>query len=168
MEEGNTATATARKAFTVWGEPKGKGRPRFAAGMRPYTPDGTRAYEEMIAWEYSRQCGGMLTEHGLVRMTIKAYHGIPKAARRKDRALMASGVIRPLKKPDMDKIAKIYADALNGLAYHDDTQIVVLSCMKFYSDEPRVDVVLEEAQPSGVSGSVRECPKVSRNGRAHG
>jgi Holliday junction resolvase RusA-like endonuclease len=154
MKEENRAAA-ARKAFTVRGEPKGKGRPRFAAGMRPYTPEATRAYEEMIAWEYSRQCGGMLTEHGPVRMTIKAYHGIPKSARRKDRTLMASGVIRPLKKPDMDNIAKIYADALNGLAYHDDTQIVALACMKFYSDEPRVDVVLEEAQPSGASGNGR-------------
>lgn len=33
-------------------------------------------------------------------------------------------------------------DALNKVAYHDDTQIVSLSMEKFYSDSPRVEVTI--------------------------
>ena len=32
--------------------------------------------------------------------------------------------IRPTKRPDLDNIAKAVLDALNGLAYQDDSQIV--------------------------------------------
>lgn len=35
---------------------------------------------------------------------------------------------------------KIIADALNKIAYHDDTQIVDCQVRKFYSDDPRVEV----------------------------
>lgn len=39
-------------------------------------------------------------------------------------------------------IAKSILDALNKVAYHDDTQIVSLSVEKFYSDSPRVEVAI--------------------------
>lgn len=40
----------------------------------------------------------------------------------------------------MDNCIKIIADALNKIAYHDDTQIVDCQVRKFYSDDPRVEV----------------------------
>lgn len=52
--------------------------------------------------------------------------------------------ILPLKKPDMDNIVKVVADALNGVAYHDDTQIALLSASKIYSDEEGLDIVVGE------------------------
>lgn len=57
---------------------------------------------------------------------------------------MRAGVIRPTKKPDMDNCIKIIADALNKIAYHDDTQIVDCQVRKFYSDDPRVEVRILE------------------------
>ena len=51
--------------------------------------------------------------------------------------------IRPTKKPDMDNILKIIADALNKVAYYDDKQIVECSIKKYYSNAPKVIVEIE-------------------------
>ena len=47
-------------------------------------------------------------------------------------------------KPDCDNIAKIVLDALNGLAYDDDSQVTELEVHKFYGDIGDVFVGLEE------------------------
>ena len=44
----------------------------------------------------------------------------------------------------IDNIVKIIADALNGLAYVDDTQIVDITAQKRYAEIPRVEVEIEE------------------------
>ena len=49
---------------------------------------------------------------------------------------------RPTKKPDADNVIKIITDALNGIAYDDDRQIVALMFEKFYAEIPHVDVYL--------------------------
>ena len=50
----------------------------------------------------------------------------------------------PLKKPDMDNIVKVVADALNGVAYHDDVQIALVQAKKCYSAVEGLDVTVEE------------------------
>lgn len=52
--------------------------------------------------------------------------------------------IRPTKKPDFDNIGKVICDALNKIAYRDDSQIVDAQVRKFYSDRPRVVVTIME------------------------
>ena len=59
--------------------------------------------------------------------------------------MMAAGEVRPVKKPDGDNIIKIVTDALNKLAYHDDSQLVDISVSKFYSENARVEVLIQEA-----------------------
>ena len=39
---------------------------------------------------------------------------------------------------------KVIADSLNQVAYKDDTQIVDAQCRKFYSDTPRVEIIIKE------------------------
>lgn len=58
---------------------------------------------------------------------------------------MLAGIIRPTIKPDVDNIAKVILDSLNGLAYKDDKQIVFCAISKWYGENPRVEVILEEA-----------------------
>ena len=65
-----------------------------------------------------------------------------KSTSKKKRQQMLAGLIRPTKKPDLDNVIKSILDALNKVAYHDDTQIVSLSVEKFYSDSPRVEVAI--------------------------
>ena len=57
---------------------------------------------------------------------------------------MVAGLIHPTKKPDADNIAKIIMDALNGVAYEDDRQVVELIVRKFFSDTAYVDVFIDE------------------------
>ncbi len=60
---------------------------------------------------------------------------------------MLQGIIRPTKRPDWDNIGKIVSDALNELAYHDDSYIVDARVRKWYSDTPRVEVEITELTP---------------------
>ena len=134
--------------FTVYGEPKGKGRPRFNTKTgHAMTPKDTVNYETLVHMEYMSQCGNVKFPDGaMLDMRIKAYYSIPKSKSKKMKVLMLDGTIRPTKKPDMDNVVKIIADSLNQVAYRDDTQIVDCQCRKFYSDSPRVEVRILEIQ----------------------
>ena len=48
------------------------------------------------------------------------------------------------KKPDADNLAKAILDALNGVAYPDDAQIVTLTVRKRYGEADMVHVLIEE------------------------
>lgn len=130
--------------FTVYGEPKGKGRRRFNTKTgHAITPKDTVNYEMLVHMEYLEQCDEFrFPDDAMLDMRIKAYYSIPKSASKKKRVAMLIGEIRPTKKPDMDNVVKIIADSLNQVAYRDDTQIVDCQCRKFYSDRPRVEVTI--------------------------
>ena len=131
-------------AFAVEGEPRGKERPRFGNGQ-VYTPDKTTTYENQIKIAYYEQCGNVkFPEDSQLELFVKAYYKIPKSASKKKKAAMLSEQIRPTKKPDGDNILKAVADALNGVCYKDDKNLVSMSVEKFYSDMPRIEVVVEE------------------------
>ena len=131
--------------FTVWGEPKGKGRPRFAKIGRAFTPKQTVNYETLIRIEYGLQTKGFrFSDDAMLGMIILAYYPISKSGSKKLREKKRNNVIRPTIKPDMDNIVKIVADALNKIAYYDDTQIVDCQVSKFFSDNPRIEVEIKE------------------------
>ena len=140
--------------FTVYGEPQGKGRPRFVARYNPatkksfgqaHTPEKTIVYENLIRTEYSLQTKNFrYPDDAMLDMRIMAYYGVPKSVSKKKKALMLDGKIRPTKKPDMDNVMKVVADSLNQVAYKDDTQIVDAQCRKFYSVKPRIEVIIKQ------------------------
>lgn len=140
--------------FTVYGEPQGKGRPRFVARYNPatqksfgqaHTPEKTIVYENLIRTEYSLQTKNFrYPDDAMLDMRIMAYYGVPKSVSKKKKALMLEGKIRPTKKPDMDNVMKVVADSLNQVAYKDDTQIVDAQCRKFYSVKPRIEVIIKQ------------------------
>ena len=49
-----------------------------------------------------------------------------------------------MKKPDSDNILKAVADALNGVAYHDDVQVLDMHITKIYGIQEGLDVIVEE------------------------
>jgi Holliday junction resolvase RusA-like endonuclease len=126
------------------GEPCAKQRPRLGKGFT-YTPAKTVNYETLIKELYIIGNYGKQLE-GRLEMTVKAYFSIPKSASKKDREDMECKRKQPTKKPDWDNIGKIVSDALNGLAYHDDSQIVRATVEKWYSPTPRVDIYIEEVR----------------------
>lgn len=135
---------TDKIAFIVKGEPKGKGRPRFAKSGHTYTPKETRDYEERIRTEYLKLYYGIKFEKGIpLKMSIFAEFAVPKSDSKRLREKKLQNELLPTKKPDADNIVKVVADALNGLAYHDDTQITDIRIVKRYGANPHISVFVE-------------------------
>ena len=131
--------------FTIPGAPFGKQRPRHSrASGTTYTPRETKLHEQLIQWEFRKQCRDRFPEGAQVRVIITAVMSIPKSTPKYRRADMLSGKIRPTKKPDWDNIGKLVCDALNGVAYDDDKCVCEAVVRKFYGCEPRVIVRLED------------------------
>ncbi len=143
----NTLNTPTKIKFIVMGEPKGKGRPRFsvyAGHVHTRSPDDTVIYENLIRTEYRKQCGTVKFLTGCaIEMRIYIYRSIPQSVSKKKRAQMVAGDIRPTKKPDFDNVTKAVCDALNGVAYDDDSQIVDAMARKFYSEQPRIEVIIK-------------------------
>ena len=57
---------------------------------------------------------------------------------------MESGDIFPSRKPDVDNIEKAVLDALNGIAYKDDSRVFRTGCVKYYGSEPRLEIRMED------------------------
>lgn len=133
--------------FTVYGEPRGKGRPRFTRNGRTYTPAETAQYERMVRTMFLSRYprAEKIGKDIPVRAKINAYYKIPDSAGKAKKQLMRAGLIKPTKKADADNVAKAILDALNGFAYHDDAQVVELEVKKLYAQsEPYIDVLIEE------------------------
>lgn len=133
--------------FTIPGPPVGKGRPRVTREGHAYTPKKTVEYENLVRLEYERQCRGVFFGQGVpLDMRVFAYYPIPKSASKKKQQLMRDKKIRPCKTPDSDNVIKSVADSCNKVAYYDDSQIVDCQVRKFYSDVPRVVVIIQEVE----------------------
>jgi Holliday junction resolvase RusA-like endonuclease len=129
--------------FVIPGKPFGKQRPRMTKAGMAYTPKETTSYENLIKRACQDSKGGLYFDaEQPVGLGIKAYYPIPASTSKRARNDMLEGRLMPTKKPDCDNIAKIVADALNGIAYYDDKQIVVNIVEKCYSEEPRVEVTI--------------------------
>lgn len=129
--------------LVIPGKPFGKQRPRVVKGGAAYTPKETVNYESLVKLAYREAAAGWyFGADEAIGLSIKAYYPISASASKKAREGMIGGLLRPTKKPDCDNIAKIIADALNGVAYGDDKQIVENSVEKYYAEQPRVEVVL--------------------------
>lgn len=125
--------------FKIPGPPVGKARPRVVrmknGASVSFTPDKTVQYEELVRQRFQAAAKGCrFPDDSALRATIISGYPIPasKAKNKKQQAAMLAGTIRPTKKPDGDNIIKIICDALNGIAYRDDSQIVEMIVLKQY------------------------------------
>ena len=124
--------------FIIPGQPQGKGRPRFTRSGHAFTPAKTKEYETLIE-ECFTEAGGEILD-GYVTVNILAFYSIPKATTKVRRGMIERGLIKPAVKPDIDNVIKAVLDGLNGVAYHDDNQVIKVTAEKFYSDNPFVSV----------------------------
>lgn len=125
--------------FEIPGKPIGKGRPRMTRAGHTYTPKETVNYENLVKTCYP---GDMFPDGSQLCVSIIAWYQIPKSVSKKKREEMIMHTLRPTVKPDLDNIAKSVCDALNGVAYRDDSMIVQLTVQKLYSDVPKVSVTI--------------------------
>lgn len=135
--------------FTIPGEPIPQARPRASrqrGRVVMYDPPKSRDYKQYVAL-IARQYAPKKLYEGELDVHLKIYRPIPKSTTKKNRALKNAGIKRPIVRPDNSNYAKGIEDALNGIIYKDDSQIVDLKVSKFYSDDPRVEVKIRELEP---------------------
>jgi Holliday junction resolvase RusA-like endonuclease len=135
--------------FQVEGDPKGKGRPRFSRVgnfTKVYTDKQTLSYEAMIATFAKQAMGGTEPLKTPVSVFLYVRLPIPQSYPKKRKEACLNGSEMPCKKPDIDNIAKTYLDAMNGVIFVDDTQVIDLHVKKLYAAEAGVDVMVMEAQ----------------------
>ena len=138
---------TLQIEFTVPGDPRGKGRPRFSRVgkfTKTYTDAKTKEYEDKVANAASL---AMYPHEPLttpLAVWIDISVPIPASYSKKRKEACLSGVEMPCKKPDIDNIAKGILDAMNGIVYADDVQVIRLTLQKHYSTEPGVYIIVRE------------------------
>lgn len=115
--------------ITLKGEPKSTNRlykyvcrGRFPQGYM--SPEGM-ALKDDYMWQAKQQMKGkrMFTEP--LKVTIETYHGTKR-------------------KCDWDNFHKLSMDAMSGLVYEDDSQILIATVMKMYDkDNPRIEIDIQ-------------------------
>ena len=132
-------------AFTVMGTPTGKGRPRATVRggyAAVYTDAKTRdAEQSFLAQALPYKPAEPLD--GPLRVEIQAYCSVPRSWSKKRRQLAIAGTVMPTGKPDVDNLAKLVLDAMNGVFFLDDKQVISLTVSKAYDNVPRVEVRIE-------------------------
>ena len=125
--------------------PKGKGRPRFTRSGHAYTPERTRDYESALRTVWILQCGTKPFE-GPVTVSCEFCFPVPASWPKKRKANALNGG-EMVKKPDCDNLIKAVLDALNGIAYTDDSQVQAVAASKRYADRAAIRVwVTEEGE----------------------
>lgn len=138
---------TAAVYFVVTGNPVGKGRPRATSRggfVRMYTDAKTLGFEAAVADEARIAMSNFELFDTPMQLQLSAYYPIPKSWSKKKRQLAIDGEIYPQVKPDLDNVMKAVLDALNGVVYADDSQVINLVATKRYSTDPRVEVYVHE------------------------
>lgn len=133
--------------FSVEGEPKGKGRPRFSkvgGFVKTYTDQKTRDYESLISQAARTAMGETPPMEGPISVSMYFRLPIPKSTPKKRVASLLGGLVRPTKKPDLDNMNKAILDAMNGIVYKDDSQVVTIHSKKVYSTHAGVDICIME------------------------
>jgi Holliday junction resolvase RusA-like endonuclease len=133
--------------YIVYGEPVGKGRPRFARRgtfVSTYTPQKTKTYEDEIRMMATAAMGASEPLNTPVTVAIYIRVGIPASYSKQKRKDALSGVLKPTKKPDLDNVAKCHLDAIQGIIIFDDKLVVNLHVTKVYAETPAVEVMVKE------------------------
>ena len=133
--------------YLVEGNPIGKGRPKFARRgnfVSAYTPTKTRDYESVIKDAAQKAMGSNELLETPVTVAIYITVPIPQSYSKKRSEACLNGSEKPIKKPDIDNIAKCFLDAMNEIVYKDDTQVLTLHITKVYGTIGMVEVMVKE------------------------
>ena len=125
-------------AFKVLTKPVGKGRPRFTRDGHAYTPERTRRFEAEVraaALDFMTRMGaGRIPVDEPISVHVVACFGIPSSWPKRKKESAASLIPRI----DVDNILKSVLDAMNGVLFEDDRQVVKAVAEKRYEDEDRL------------------------------
>jgi len=132
--------------FKVDGQPRGKGRPRFArrgAFVSTYTDAKTVAYEDTVRQAAKKSMGSSEPLKTALDAFIYISFAVPLSYSKKRKEACLNGFYT--KKPDIDNVGKLILDSCNNVVYVSDSQIVNLYVTKRYGD-PHIEVLFRETE----------------------
>ena len=124
------------------GKPQAKQRAYVPKFGKAFTKRETALYENLVKLAYSTQTTYTFT--GAVEIVINIMVKPPESTSKKKYQEMIDGKILPVKRPDVDNVAKSITDALNKIAYNDDSQITYMLVKKRYAEKDGVLVYIRE------------------------
>lgn len=129
-------------SFTIPGAPVPKARARAAihnGRITHHSDPVTKAYEQAVAW--AAKAAGVKPISGPVALQTVFWLPLPGSWSKK-RASEALQSEKATSRPDLDNYIKSIMDALNGVAWTDDAQVVRLLATKHYSVRPCAEIVI--------------------------
>jgi len=134
--------------FTVDGDPVPKGRPRFARRgkfVQTYTDAKTIDYETHVAMKARQAIGATEPLQGPLSVFLYLRYAIPPSYSKKRKEACLAGLEFP-KRIDIDNVYKSITDAMNGIVYLDDSQIVEAHIKKVYAEDAGANVMVQECE----------------------
>jgi len=134
----------------VSGEPVAQGRPRFttiSGHARAVDPAKSREYKQIVSVMARQKMGelGLSPMEGPLKLQIHVFRIPPKSMGKKKGAEACAFSRGITTKPDLDNYIKLVSDALNGVVFVDDSQVVAIEADKRFSATPgMVITVMEE------------------------
>jgi Holliday junction resolvase RusA-like endonuclease len=136
--------------FKLDADPVGKQRARYARRgnfVQTYTPDKTRNYEALLKDAAIEAMGSSEPLETPVSLYLYIRVPIPKSFSKKKVQECLNGSEQPMKKPDSSNVLKSVEDAMNGVVYMDDCQIINHHITRVYSPLSGVDICVKEYLP---------------------
>lgn len=131
------------KKFEVYGRPVPKARPRVTRSGHTYTPKTTKDYEAKVREAYREKYGvEIFPDKTPLAMLVEFSYTPPKSWSRIKQKKAIDKELFPTSRPDVDNLLKGVEDALNGVAYKDDSQIVALTSRKIYGKEDKARIMI--------------------------
>lgn len=115
--------------------------------IHQYPDPKTEAYEKVLAEAGALFMRGKDPTENPVALLVHAFRQIPESWSKRDKQAALDGGIRPTARPDWDNYGKI-TDALNGIVWKDDSQVVDGRVIKIFSEAPALRIEVRELLPS--------------------
>ena len=159
MNQPGLASIGRGYAFTVYGnaEPAGSKRAFYRPGLGVRVVDAnpkSREWKNLVAQEAGRISTGML--EGPLSLHATFYRPRPAShfgSGRNAGVLKTSAPAYPATRPDTTKLLRAVEDALQGVLYRDDAQIVEQHVSKQWGDPARCEIRVEtlpDVTPPGL------------------
>lgn len=121
--------------ITIPGAPKGKARARVTRAGRAFTPAETRNREAFVKMLAVAEMAGRPPIDGPCELVMRSVSEVPASWPKKRQAAALVGEVAPTSKPDLDNQIKLITDALNGVVYRDDAQLVRITAEKSFGPQ---------------------------------
>jgi crossover junction endodeoxyribonuclease RusA len=138
--------------FTVYGQPIPQGSMRAFMPKRGKFPIVTADNAKTKPWR--QEIAGVAHAENAEAYLAPSRTGIPFRVAIDfffDRPVsLKKSIVDKVTKPDLDKLARSVLDALTGICFHDDSQVVDLHVTKNFGSPARAEITVEEALPPQV------------------